>query len=318
MLASLTTITMTSDECHALGFNSFIILTTTNKPLKMMKNILVPTDFSDVAKNALSFAIKIARPLKGKITLLHTVPPVLVANDMGSFMYPDNFDEKIGVELNKKMDELIEVSDIQHVVAEKKIIKGLLKDSISDIIENEKIDLVVAGTKGAKGLESFFFGTNAVDIFESVKCPVLIVPEKAHYHSIKKILYATDFQYGDVHEIKKLCEIAKPFNAQIIVTHVNTSSNSFAEDEETLDWFAEIGDSFIDYNNIVYKLLFNKNVVDAIEHFASEQNVDIVCLSTLEKGFFEKLTSKSNTKTLAYNSQIPLLALHLENKNKLN
>jgi nucleotide-binding universal stress UspA family protein len=281
-----------------------------------MKNILVPIDFSDISKNALKFAIKIAHALEGKIVLYHTEQPVLIASDMGGFVYPD-IEMETETILHKKLDELVTFVEHQNVKATKVLQKGILKDSIETVIERAGIDLIVTGTHGAKGLESFFFGTNSVDIFEHVKCPVLIVPANAHYHSIRKIMYATDLQYGDIHEITKVAKLAKPFNAEIIVTHVNNDPQKIAEEKENMDWFEEIADKNIPYKNIIYRFIYHNDLMEALDNAITVLDIDVICMSVAEKAFFKKIISKNNTKEMAFHTNIPLMVLHLEEENKL-
>ncbi len=281
-----------------------------------MKNILVPTDFTDVAKNALKFAIKIAHPLRSRIILFHTEEPKLIVSDMGGYVYIERESETTR-ELNEKMDDLIDFVKNQNVYAEKIIQKGILKETIADLIEQEDISMVITGTHGSKGLDAFFFGTNSVDIFESVDCPVLIVPSSAKFHAIKKIMYATDLQFGDIHELKKIAEIARPFNAEIIVTHISSDPEKMVEEKENLDWFAEIGETSIRYPHISYKLIYDDEVLEALENAITILDIDILCMSTLEKDFFKKIITKSRTKSMAFHTNIPLIALHLDKENKL-
>ena len=283
-----------------------------------MKNILVPTDFSETAKNALKFAIKIAHPLKNKIILFHTERPLFIANEMGIYAYPENDEESGKLILNAKMDELLSIINAHDLEGEKIIQSGLLVDNIVELTETRPIDLIVTGTHGAKGLEAFIFGTNSDSIFKKVKCPVLIVPGEAKYHGIKKIMYATDFEFGDIHELEKISKLAKIFNAQIVVTHVNSNADEFEKEQETMDWFAEIGDSTMDYKNIVYKLIYNKNVTEALENAIIDLNIDILCMSIVERDFFEKIFSKSKIKEMEFHSTIPLMAMHIGKENQLN
>jgi nucleotide-binding universal stress UspA family protein len=283
-----------------------------------MENILVPIDFSEVSQNALSYAIKIAEPLKCKIILFHDIYPVQTATDVGEYVYPYNLDTETKHVLNKKMDDLVEYVKSQNVKVDKIIHKGILRDDIAGVVKNRKIDLIVTGTGDSEGFDAFLFGTNSEHIFENVSCPVLILPDTAHFKGIKKIMYATDFQYGDIHEIENVSKLAKVFNAQVIVTHVNSDSEKFVSEEESMNWLAEIASSQITYKNIIYKLISSKNVVEALGSSVKELNIDLLCMSAVKKNFFKKLVTKSNTKEMAFHTNIPLMAIHLEKSNQLN
>lgn len=282
-----------------------------------MKNILVPTDFSDLAKNALKVAIKIARPMNSKITLFYSVNPVFITSDMGAYMFSESEIKEEINSLNEEMDDLIEFVKDQNVSAEKIIQKGLLEDDVVDIVDKEKIDLIVTGTHGAEGLEAIVFGTNSEKIFEKVKCPILIVPEGSKYHGIKKIMYATDFQYKDINEIEKISKLAKPFNAEIVVAHVDNNLDTFIHDNDTMDWFSEIGEIRINYKNVVYKRLYGKDVNETLSKTVQDMDIDILCMSTFDRNFLSGLFHKSKTKEMAFHTSVPLMLLHLSEENKL-
>jgi nucleotide-binding universal stress UspA family protein len=173
-----------------------------------MKNILVPIDFSKASTNALRFAIKIAHATTSKIFIYHSMHPLFIPSDAAMIESPLNLEEETKADLALQMNELLEDITSQNVQAEMIIQKGLLGDTISEITSNKNIDMIVTGTTGAKGLDAMLFGTNSVNIFEHVKCPVFIVPENSKYHGIKKIMYATDFQFGDIKAIDKICQLA--------------------------------------------------------------------------------------------------------------
>jgi nucleotide-binding universal stress UspA family protein len=282
-----------------------------------MQNILVPIDFSELAKNALKVAIKIARPMNCKITLFYSVYPVFITSDVGGYIYTEAAEKEEINALNKEMNEWIEFVKAQNVMADKIIQKGLLEDDIVEIVEKEKIDMIVTGTHGAKGLEAVVFGTNSEKIFEKVTCPVLIVPEGSKYHGIKKIMYATDFQYKDINEIEKISKLAKPFNAQIVIAHVDSNLDEFIHENDTMDWFSEIGDVRINYKNILYQRLYGQDINETLSKAAEEMDIDILCMSTVDRNFLKAIFHKSKTKEMAFHANIPLMLLHLSEENRL-
>jgi hypothetical protein len=107
------------------------------------------------------------------------------------------------------------------------------------------------------------------------------------------------------------------FNAEVIVTHINTDPKKSAAENDNIEWLSDMGALRIAYENISYKLIYNTNIINALEEAVEKMNIDIICMSTLEKSFFKTLVSKSNTREMAYHNTIPLIALHLEADNKL-
>jgi nucleotide-binding universal stress UspA family protein len=280
-----------------------------------MKNILVPTDFSEVSSNALDFAIKIAHAEKATIVLFHSQSPLLIAAEINDFTYSEDLQQEVLNEVHRKMDELLAHVKFEHVSAEKIVRLGLLEDAIHDIVKETKADLVVTGMHSAKGLERLMFQTNSLTIAEKVNCPVLIIPAEVKYHGIKKIMYATDYQFGDIEELKNVCKLADFFKASVIATHINSELKNTVEEEESMDWFAMIADGRIPYENVSYRSVYNKDVNAGLEKAIDLWNIDILCLSTVKENFFKRIFSKNRTKELAHHSNLPLLAIHLSEDN---
>ena len=133
-------------------------------------------------------------------------------------------------------------------------------------------------------------------------------------------MYATDFEFGDVKELKNVCDLAKFFNANVIATHINTQSERVksVEEEENMEWFATITDSSIIDSKVSFRTVYNKDVNEGLQWALEFWNIDILCLSTAKKSFFKKVFSKSLIKDIAYHAHIPILSLQLAEENKLS
>ena len=284
-----------------------------------MKNILVPTDFSEVSKNALKFAMKIADAERATIILFHTNFPIFIADEKTDFSYDNDPQGIVMNEANAKMDLLLEYIKTHNVNCKKIIRFGLLGDAIQDLVKEIKADLIVTGMHSPKGLERLLFQTNSLNIAEKVDCPVLIIPMDSKYHGIKKIMYATDFEFGDVKELKNVCDLAKFFNANVIAIHINTQVERVKslEEEENMEWFATITDSSIIDSKVSFRTVYNKDVNEGLQWALKFWNVDILCISTAKKSFFQKVFSKSLIKDIAYQAHIPILSLQLAEENRL-
>ena len=275
----------------------------------MIKNILIPIDFSDVSNNAMEYVKHLARTVTCNVLLFHSSKFVVTADQVLDTLYTGIFSNSD--ELSKQMDVLVAGFEKEGISASKEILIGLLGEDIKHAVEKHNIDLIVSGTSGASGLDGMFFGTNSVIIFEHVKCPVLVIPSNCNFRLIKNILYATDFQKGDQKELAKICEFAQLFEAEVIVSHINTNTSKFAAENEKLDRIADVAANEITYNNISYQLSHSENVYEGLEKNITSLYIDIICMAKSEKGFFENLISKSNTKEMAFHSRIPLMVVHL-------
>src|SRR5690349_4051616 len=129
-----------------------------------MKKILVPTDFSDCAANALDFAIQSAKLLPATITLLH-------AFDLPGSMYTDymgvnrEFRQIQWNEDEKRLADMKEsIGKMHDIKVDTRLITAPLKIAIDDISKSEEYDLIIMGTLGASGLKEKLWGSNTADI----------------------------------------------------------------------------------------------------------------------------------------------------------
>lgn len=276
----------------------------------MARNILIPVDFSDVSNNAMEYVKHLARVVECNVLLFHSSKLVVVANEMVDTVYTGLFDNS--QEVKHKMDQLVETFTKEGIVANRKVMVGMLADDIKQAVAEHNIDLIVSGTSGAKGLDGLFFGTNSVTIFEQVRCPVLVIPSNCNFRLIKKILYATDFQKGDTQALKQICQFANNFGSEVIVSHINTDSSSFKEENEKLDLVADVVFNEITYNNVSYNLTHSESVYEGLEKNITSLYIDVICMAKSEKSFFQKLISKSNTREMAFHTRIPLMVIHVD------
>lgn len=280
-----------------------------------MKNILVPTDFSEASENALVFAVKIAQAVNGNITLFHSLSPVPVITSMTGLEYSGSLEEEGWTETCRQMNLLVKKVEDQQVSCRKIIRTSLLAEGVPAVIEESQVDLVIIGTRQPDKFARLM-GSNALMLFRKMNCPVLMVPSSAKYRGLKKIMYATDLQFGDIAELKKVAQLAKSANASVIAVHICDKAEA-AREEENMAWFAEIGDEQIGYDKINYRTVYDSDVMAGLTRTVDFWDIDLLCMSTVGKNFFEQLFSHHSLEKMSRHTHVPLLALHLPEDNKL-
>ncbi|HNP50126.1 MAG TPA: hypothetical protein PKL85_14870, partial [Bacteroidia bacterium] len=101
-------------------------------------------------------------------------------------------------------------------------------------------------------------------------------------------------------------------NAEIIILHVDDNLDSKMEGR-MLEWFKGQVTTNIPYDKFSFNLISSKNTIDALDIFITDNEIDILSVSMRKRNFFDKLTSRSLTRKLAYHTHIPLLAFHAYN-----
>ena len=269
-----------------------------------MKRILVPTDFSDDARNASHYAAKLAEKLKANITLLH------------AYMLPTPVSEvpyvMINAEEMQKENEEIATAEADKLRASYKvqvnyIVRlGFPSDEIEAVVEDSEADLVVMGMKGKRAVEKIV-GSTTTSTLKKIRNPLLIVPEKASYRDIKQITYATDFSYEVNPKIyAPLLELLKIFDGQLNIVHVEKSPEEGKPQEIPGELKLEkfFGDVHHQFHTVT-----DAHVKHGIESYLKDHPTDLLVMVTHSRSFWERMFGKSHTKEMVYNTHIPLLVL---------
>jgi len=273
-----------------------------------MKTILVPTDFSKNADNALECAMAIAKNEKARLILLHafridylssTFPVKFIEEEIEHAKYRANYHLRFKAEWIEKTKKI----KCEYISA-----LGVASDVVLRTIKEKKPDWVIMGTQGASGLKGVFMGSNTAKIIGKAKCPVIAIPATVKYHEFKKVLYTTDFHASDISALEKLIELVKPFKAHINIIHIY--DGEFVEPQKKLlQKFQEKIERKIEYKDISYRIVRVKNTENELKRLSQRKFNDLIVMSTHHRFLLDKLLNKSITKKIASHTNIPLLAL---------
>jgi nucleotide-binding universal stress UspA family protein len=119
----------------------------------MISKILIPTDFSSVANNALDYAIHLAQKTNASLHLLHVNNiPIMDAS------FPNEVYQTYTAEIEDFAKKSFE--NIENLYLNKSNLKfethtayGFVNDEIQEFAKNNDIDLIVLGTTGASGIQ---------------------------------------------------------------------------------------------------------------------------------------------------------------------
>ncbi|HNS12185.1 MAG TPA: universal stress protein [Bacteroidia bacterium] len=273
-----------------------------------VRRLLIPTDFSENSLQSVRYGVQFGSVLKSRITLFHTTHvPVFSSPEvaMAGSLVDSKMESMVLLEtLKKTMVEEFQYQNIEIMVS-----TGFAVDEIIALSQKESMDMIIMGTKGAGGLSKILLGSNTADVIEKCSCPVLAVPSEASFKRPTKIVFATNYADNDFQTLYLLAEMFKPFNPEIIVLHVELNGDRKTENR-MLEWFKGQVLTNIPYDNFSFKLTQGSDVEQTVNKFIVENDVDLLSVSNRKRNFFDKLTSRSLTKKLAYHIDMPLLAFH--------
>ena len=275
-----------------------------------MKTILVPTDFSKNADNALKYAIEFAKKEQSKLIILHAYQ----INYSEAYIAFDVLAEEknnLRTEAESKLKALsLRLKSEDNINSELLCADDFTVDAILETIKNKNVDLVVMGTRGATGLQEFLFGSNTAKVIRNAKCPVIAVPQDATFRPLKKITYATDYLATDINDLKKIVEFANEFKAQVTVLHVTEEIMSKESEEDSMRIFKNASLKEINYPDLNFKLVKGGDIEKTLADFVNTDTTDLLVTSVHHRDILDRIFSKNISKNLSYHTKVPLMAFH--------
>tara|TARA_R110002167_G_scaffold356086_2_gene570743 strand:- start:188 stop:1039 length:852 start_codon:yes stop_codon:yes gene_type:complete len=280
----------------------------------MDKRILVPTDFSKNALNAIRYAIDLYADQKCDFYFLnayqvngYSIDSMMMFPEPGEMAY-----EAAKKQSEEGFDKLLDILQLhndnpKHTYHPISTFNSLLY-AIKDTIAKNDIDIVVMGTKGMTASVDVIFGTNAIHIMEKVtECPVMAIPENVRFSAPKEIVFPTDYKTSfKRRELNYLLEISKYHKAFIRILHIVKE----ADLSDTQRGNKKLLESILEGTDHTYHTLTDLKVQSGISAFVESRESDMIAFVNKKHSFFGSMLSKPLVKEMGYHSKIPVLALH--------
>ena len=186
-----------------------------------IKNLLFPTDFSPAADAAVPYATEIVKRFGATLYALHVRPPVI--NPMTEPAAWPALERAAKAEADAQTQALR--AAFPGIKPEVKIEEGDFWRILESVIEKQKMDLIVLGTRGRAGAAKFFLGSRAEAIFRKAPCAVLTIgphsqPKPPRGGEFTEILFATDFGPASAGAAAYAISLAQEFQARLTLLHV--------------------------------------------------------------------------------------------------
>lgn len=279
-----------------------------------MQRILIPTDFSENAWNAIDYAMQLFRNKNCTFYLLNTYTPVIPSSRFMAKMI-DGVSIVDAVRNSSEQDLLKTVERIKTKYGntnhsfETISSFNLLVEEVKEIVDAFDINLVITGTKGASGIDEVFMGSNTVRIIKSTKkCPVLAIPQHFDFITPTEIAFATDFnRFYTASELSPLLELAEMFQATIRIVHVQYGIKALSELQQfNLNMLRRYLNQVEHYVHTVSEL---NSVSQTLEIFSEELDIHLLAMLNYQHSYMEKMTREPIVKRTAFHTQIPLLVI---------
>ncbi|QNJ97799.1 universal stress protein [Constantimarinum furrinae] len=273
-----------------------------------MKRILVPTDFSDQAENALKIAAQMAAKFNSEIFLLHSMEvPLHLANsgDTGSLpeaLYFIKLAKKRFGEIRKK--PYLSDTTIHETIGHSEIY-----NDISKAVEDNNIDLIIMGSHGASGFKEMFIGSNTEKVVRTSKIPVLVIKNDHPKFEINSFVFATDFSEECKKPFQEALNFAQNVDATLHLLYINTP-NDFKTSSEAKKIMANFVKG-VDTTHYSLHIYNDNSVEKGILNFAKENHVQLIGISTHGRKGLSHFFNGSISEDMVNHANMPVITFKI-------
>lgn len=270
-----------------------------------MKKILVPTDFSDAARNAMKYAVNLYGKSCHYVLINSYEEPGSATAPMISLR--EILHEASEDSLKEETKFMTEQFALNPANISSVSVYGDPSSAVNFFAEKNDVELIVMGTTGATGMKGVMFGSVAAGVMQHSKVAALIVPDRFKFHTLKKMLFAADLEpMSGVQLPDVFITIAKQSKAEITVLTVKKSGKDI--DEERAERGYDIHVQLQPFEHS-FEVINSDDVEKAIIDFAHHTKQDLVVTMPRKGSWLMHLFNPSISKKLAEHLDLPILAL---------
>lgn len=293
-------------------------------PLKTENSVVVPVDFSRYSLKAASIAIEISQKLGSKIIFYHVMPRLdffsipysdVMPFDAGLYDHLKETEENAAQEFKKFLTQLASIvgEDLWETLQTEQIVK--MGDAEEDILGYTDIHpprVIVMGIKGPSTDSNDIMGSTTAGIIYKAKVPVLVIPEDApilNLASVKKVVYATNFDDKDFLSIDKLLSLLAPFETDVTCLHIGTHDQHEWDDAKLKNMSKTLKKN---YKNAKLKcrMVEGDDVLNELEKYIQGKNIDVLALTTHKRNMITRIFNPSIARKMVFHLKTPLLVFH--------
>jgi len=275
----------------------------------MLQKILVPTDFSPLAENALKIAAQMAKQYESEIYLLHMLElPLSQIDAMSSHSeLPEAmFFMKLA---HRRFEETMEKDFLKGLTVHETVNFHETAEGILETCKENDIDLVIMGSHGSSGFKEMFIGSNTEKVVRTCEVPVLVVKNEYTSLNIKNFVYASSFTEENKKPYKKAVELGNKLKARMHLLVINTVNNFYttSEAEEMMNGF--VAESKPD--NFTMNIYNDETIEKGILNFSKLIGADLIGMSTHGRQGLAHFFNGSISEDLVNHARRPVITFRM-------
>lgn len=276
-----------------------------------MRKIIIPTDFSETAMNAIRYAMELFKYEKSEFIVMNAFADEVYENTKGMNRvffeeYKQKAEEATERALIKVVAEMLTISSNPKHNYNYVASFGSLVDEVNDLIDKHNVDVVVMGTKGKSNREDITFGSQTLQVIKYVKCPVIAVPVGYHGYPLKNILFPTDYMLPlRRRELKLLSTLAVRFASEVHFLHIS-KAKELSHRQKDNKAFAS---SCFEDNQVSHMEVPGKNITKVINKALKDFSIDMLVMVNQRHSYLENILYRSTIEKIGLEIDIPFLVL---------
>ncbi|WP_224491435.1 universal stress protein [Robertkochia flava] len=278
-----------------------------------MKKILVPTDFSENALQALKVAAQLAKQHHAKLYLLHMlgISQAIIGKDESNEGAEAIYYMKM---VKKRFDDLKRLDYMQGIETEELIQNYKIFSEVNNVAHEHGIDLIVMGSHGTGMVNDFFVGSNTEKVVRNSDFPVLVIKKDRPDFKMDKVVFACDFDKENIHAYRRAMRLFKDFESEVHLLYVNLPNQNFlnsAEMRERVKEFiteADNGD-LSQLSKVTY--YSDYTIENGIYNFSNSVGADLIAIPTHGRKGISHFFMGSIGEDLANHAELPVITFKI-------
>lgn len=277
-----------------------------------MKNILLPTDFSDNSWNAIKYALQLYKQDICTFYIFHAYTPIIYTIDYmvmapAQFGLSDPIEDAAKESLSKLEHQITQEFGFNENHKFKTIARfDTLVLGVKSLIHEFGIHFIVMGTQGATGANAVLFGSNTVQVFNAITCPILAIPSHFYYEAPHELLFPTDLEinFENVH-LELFKALATSNNSRINVLHVSRGKELTPAQIQNKNQLA----TFFEGIAYLFHDLSTLEIPEAINEFQVKHKINLLAMVNNKHSIFGNIFFKNTIHQIGFHLKIPFLVI---------
>lgn len=268
-----------------------------------MKKFLFLADVKEVSLEHLSYALSFAEIMGAEIHICYVSHTLETTKIKSSDIHPlavfyntntiDEDETAFKAYENKIKESILDYKELlEH--AKFHFLKDNFVDAVNNICIEQKIDLVIVKTNTDGKLHNFLYHSHTLELLNTIKTPLLILPKNVAYQPIKKIAVASLLKGNESTVINEMHQL---FNKR----NINFNCVYFTDSEKNVP---------TDFKNVQIDIVQGASFEKGIKDYLITNNINIIGTFHRDLSYWNRLFKKSYTESLIYQIQVPIFVLH--------